>query len=46
MAWRGREKNTDVGLPPDGGLFWYLKLTESVDDGFANDIVELLENRG
>ena len=31
--------------PPDAGLFWYVKLTESVDDGFANKLVELRENK-
>jgi len=31
--------------PPDAGLFWYFKLMESVDNGFANELVELCENR-
>jgi hypothetical protein len=32
--------------PPDPGLFWYLKLTESVDDRFPDEVVKLRENGG
>jgi hypothetical protein len=32
--------------PPDAGLFFNLKHTESFDDRFANELVELLENGG
>jgi len=32
--------------PPDAGLFWYFQLTESVDDGFANELVDIRKNSG
>ena len=32
--------------PPDAGLFWHLQLTESVNDGFPDELVELGENQG
>jgi len=32
--------------PPNAGLFWYVQPTESVNDGFSNELVELRENKG
>jgi len=34
------------GTPPDAGLLWYPQQTELVDDGFADELVEFLKNRG
>jgi hypothetical protein len=36
-----KETKDGCRAPPDVGLFWYLKLTQSVDDGFANERVEI-----
>src|SRR6266702_2683249 len=44
MEWKGTKHGCRA--PPDPGLFWYVQLTESVDDGFANELVEFRENRG
>ncbi|KAH9170784.1 hypothetical protein EDB89DRAFT_1975837 [Lactarius sanguifluus] len=32
--------------PPDPGLFLYVQLMQSVDDGFANQVLEPRKNRG
>ena len=44
IKWKGAKDG--YRAPPDPGLFRYIKLTESVDDGLANELVELRENRG
>ena len=43
-----KRKGTKDGCraPPDAGLLWDLQLTESVDDGLANEVVEFRENIG